>query len=436
VAAGPGSPERDLFHFADGRGVNGELPPNNWRSIFGGPAWRRVTERDGSPGQWYLHTFAPEQADFNWTHPQVAGHFDRVLRFWFNRGVDGVRIDVAHGLHKRPGLPDHDFAADDELTGDPVNQHAWNQPEVHEVWRQWRRIAEEYTARTGRERVLVGEVGVLDTTELAAYQRRDELHQSFYFEFLRAAFDASALTDVISRGLDIVGGSGSPVAWVLNNHDMPRAVTRYAGGAPGVTPGDIDLGITRARAAALLMLALPGTAYVYQGEELGLPEVTDLPHAALTDPMYHRTGGARRGRDGCRVPLPWSATHDTCGFSPAGTSSTWLPQPDWFPYHAVDRQLHTADSTLHLYRRAIALRHRVPALTSNHLRWLPTEPGVLAFTRGDGFVCILNTTAHPICLPAGAHTLLTSDPDTDDKLPPNATAWLRLAPLDSPRDAS
>ncbi len=171
VAAGPGSPERQRFHFADGRGQYGELPPNNWRSIFGGPAWHRISEPDGTPGQWYLHTFAPEQADFNWDHPEVAEHFEEVLRFWLDRGVDGLRIDVAHGLHKSDGLPDHEFAIDDELTGDPVNPHAWNQPEVHDVWRSWRALAEEYTERTGRERVLVGEVGVLDTAELASYQR-------------------------------------------------------------------------------------------------------------------------------------------------------------------------------------------------------------------------------------------------------------------------
>ncbi len=230
--------------------------------------------------------------------------------------MDGLRIDVAHGLHKRDGLPDHEFAIDDELTGDPVNPYAWNQPEVHEVWRSWRALAEEYTERTGRERVLVGEVGVLDTAELASYQRPDELHQSFFFEFLRAPWDAESLSQVIDRGLGTVAAHDSPVAWVLNNHDMPRSVTRYAGGAPGVSAGDVDLGITRARAAALLMLALPGSVYLYQGEELGLPEVVDLPDAVLTDPMFRRTGGARRGRDGCRVPLPWTSTGDAFGFSP------------------------------------------------------------------------------------------------------------------------
>jgi alpha-glucosidase len=427
VAAGPGSPERLRFHFADGTGDYGELPPNNWRSIFGGPAWRRIREPDGSPGQWYLHTFAPEQADFNWRHPDVAEHFEEVLRFWFDRGVDGLRIDVAHGLHKRVGLPDHEFAIDDELTGDPVNPYAWNQPEVHDVWRNWRALAEEYTDRTGRERVLVGEVGVLDAGELASYQRPDELHQSFFFEFLRAPWGAESLTQVIDRGLGTVAAHDSPVAWVLNNHDMPRSVTRYAGGAPGITAGDVDLGLTRGRAAALLMFALPGSAYLYQGEELGLPEVTDLPDEVLTDPMFHRTGGARRGRDGCRVPLPWVAGHDSLGFCPTGTHTpTWLPQPDWFTHYSVDRQLESGESMLQLYREAIALRHRVPALSSSDFRWLPTEPGVLGFTRGDGFACIVNCSPRPVCAPPGSRLLLGSDPEVGEKLPPDSAAWFLL----------
>lgn len=427
VAAGPDSPERRRFHFADGRGEYGELPPNNWRSIFGGPAWHRIREPDGTPGQWFLHTFAPEQADFNWRHPEVAEHFEAVLRFWLDRGVDGLRIDVAHGLHKRDGLPDHEFAIDDELTGDPVNPHAWNQPEVHDVWRSWRALAEEYTERTGQERVLVGEVGVLDTAELASYQRPDELHQSFFFEFLRADWGAESLSQVIDRGLETVAAHDSPVAWVLNNHDMPRSVTRYAGGAPGLSAGDVDLGITRARAAALLMLALPGSVYLYQGEELGLPEVVDLPDAVLTDPMFRRTGGARRGRDGCRVPLPWTSTGNAFGFSPTGTHTpTWLPQPEWFAEYSVDRQLESGESMLQLYREALALRHRVPAFAADRFRWLPTEPGVLAFMRGDNVACVVNCSPRPVCAPHGSRLLLGSDPEVGDKVPPNSAGWFLL----------
>ncbi|WP_405065892.1 glycoside hydrolase family 13 protein [Kribbella sp. NBC_01510] len=422
LAAGPGSPERAHFHFADGRGEYGELPPNNWRSIFGGSAWQRASDT-----QWFLHTFAAEQPDFNWRHPDVSSYFEEVLRFWLDRGVDGLRIDVAHGLHKAEGLPDHEHAEHDELTGDPVNPHAWNQPEVHEVWRSWRAIAEEYSRRTGRERVLVGEVGLLDTDQLAQYQRPDELHQTFFFEFLRAEWDDQALHDVIDRGLGTIAGSGSSVAWVLNNHDMPRSVTRYAGGAPGAGPGDLDLGLARARAAALLMLALPGSSYLYQGEELGLPEVTDLPEHLLTDPMFHRSGGVRRGRDGCRVPLPWTAAHDSFGFSPDGTrGTTWLPQPDWFAEHAADLLLGSGDSMLHLYREALALRHRIPALAFGDFRWLPTEPGVLAFTRGDGLACVVNCSSRPVCNPVEGVVLIASDTEAGEKLPPNSAVWTLL----------
>lgn len=339
----------------------------------------------------------------------------------------GCASDVAHGLHKRNGLPDHPLAIDDELTGDPINPHAWNQPEVHDVWRRWRALADEYTEWTGSERVLVGEVGVLDTDELAAYQRPDELHQCFFFEFLRAPWDAQVLAQVTDRGLDTVAAWDSPVAWVLNNHDMPRSVTRYGGGSPGVAPGDIDLGTTQARAAALLMLALPGSAYLYQGDELGLPEVTDLPDHVLTDPMFHRTNGARRGRDGCRVPLPWVAGQDSFGFSPIGTHApTWLPQPGWFAHHAVDRQLGAGESMLLFYREAIALRRRVPALSSDRFQWLPTEPDVLAFTRGDGVVCIVNCSARPVCAPVGSQLLLGSDPEVGEKLPPHTAGWFML----------
>ncbi|WP_329475855.1 glycoside hydrolase family 13 protein [Kribbella sp. NBC_01484] len=422
LAAGPGSPERAHFHFADGRGEYGELPPNNWRSIFGGSAWQRASDT-----QWFLHTFAAEQPDFNWRHPDVSSYFEEVLRFWLDRGVDGLRIDVAHGLHKADGLPDHEHAEHDELTGDPINPHAWNQPEVHGVWRSWRAIAEEYSRRTGRDRVLVGEVGLLDTDQLAQYQRPDELHQTFFFEFLRAEWDDQALHDVIDRGLGTIAGSGSSVAWVLNNHDMPRSVTRYAGGAPGAGPGDLHLGLARARAAALLMLALPGSSYLYQGEELGLPEVTDLPEHLLTDPMFHRSGGVRRGRDGCRVPLPWTAAHDSFGFSPDGTrGTTWLPQPDWFAEHAADLLLGSGDSMLHLYREALALRHRIPALAFGDFRWLPTEPGVLAFTRGDGLACAVNCSSRPVCNPVEGVVLIASDTEAGEKLPANSAVWTLL----------
>ncbi|MBE1608233.1 alpha-amylase family glycosyl hydrolase [Actinopolymorpha pittospori] len=431
LAAPAGSPERARFHFADGRGQGGELPPNNWRSIFGGPAWARVAEPDGTPGQWYLHTFAAEQPDFNWDHPEVGPHFEKVLGFWFDRGVDGFRIDVAHGLHKAPGLPDHPHAADDELSGHPQNPHAWNQPAVHQVWRTWRALADSYTALDGRQRVLIGEVGLLDASAVADYQRDDELHQTFYFPFLHADFDATTLHATIDQGLTATAGTNGGVTWVLNNHDMPRAVTRYAGGQPGATPGDTTLGVARARAAAALMLALPGATYLYQGEELGLPEVVDLPLTVLKDPMYHRSNGARRGRDGCRVPLPWANNPHHHGFSPPTTTTPpWLPQPTTWTELAVETQQATTTSTLHLYQQALTIRTNHPDLTTTTLTWTPTtHPGLLTFTRGTHFACTTNTTNHPLPNPhPHAQPLLTTHPTPHNPhtIPPNTTTWWQL----------
>ncbi|MGX1269246.1 alpha-glucosidase [Streptomyces phaeoluteigriseus] len=335
LAAGPGSPARARFHFADGRGPDGSEPPNNWHAMFGGPAWTRVTEPDGRPGQWYLHMFTPEQPDWNWRTPEVAAEFDRILRFWLDRGADGFRIDVAAGLFKHPGLPDSPDPEADARTRDSVNPLAWNQPEVHDVWRHWRAVCEEYTARDGRERLLVGEVSVPTAREHARYVRPDELHQAFFFDLLSAPWSADAFRKVVSEAMEDIAGTGSTVTWVLNNHDQVRTVTRY--GEPA-TEGS-GLGTARARAAALLMLALPGAAYIYQGEELGLPEVVDLPDDVLTDPIFRRTGSRARIRDGCRVPLPWSGQASPFGFtSGAEGAKPWLPQPDYFAEYATDRR--------------------------------------------------------------------------------------------------
>lgn len=331
LASEPGSPARSRFHFAPGRGADGAEPPNNWRAMFGGPAWSRITEPDGTPGEWYLHLFTPEQPDLNWRDPAVGDDFEQVLRFWLDRGVDGFRIDVAAGLFKHPALPDSDDPGADERARDAVNQLAWNQPEVHDVWRRWRAVCEEYTARDGHERLLVGEVSVPTAREHAEYVRPDELHQAFFFDLLSAPWDADAFRATITEAIRDIAGTGSTVTWVLNNHDQVRTVTRYAG-EPGVEGS--GLGAARARAAALLMLALPGAAYVYQGEELGLPEVLDLPDEVLTDPIFLRTGSRKHVRDGCRVPLPGPGTRHRSGSprtpaapsrgcrSPSGSPST------------------------------------------------------------------------------------------------------------------
>ncbi|MEU6450746.1 glycoside hydrolase family 13 protein [Streptomyces sp. NPDC046979] len=479
LAAEPGSPARARFHFADGRGPDGDEPPNNWHAMFGGPAWTRVTEANGRPGQWYLHMFTPEQPDWNWRTPEVAAEFDRILRFWLDRGVDGFRIDVAAGLYKHPDLPDSPDPEADARTRDSVNPLAWNQPEVHDVWRQWRAVCEEYAGRDGRERLLVGEVSVPSAREHARYVRPDELHQAFFFDLLGAPWDPDAFRKVISEAMQDIAGTGSTVTWVLNNHDQVRTVTRYgepatdgSGRGPGAEtppagrrhartlaapapdpstsstrdrgrhtesthltpPGPPSgqtagsphqaLGTARARAAALLMLALPGAAYIYQGEELGLPEVVDLPDDVLTDPIFRRTGSRARVRDGCRVPLPWSGQASPFGFTSGdGSAKPWLPQPEYFAEYATDRALADTRSFWHLYRDGLQLRGDLPQLGEGTLRWLDTPPGVLAFVRGDGLVCAVNFGTAPTPAPVPGTPLLSSGPCPAGSLPGSTAAW-------------
>ncbi|MEU4968962.1 alpha-amylase family glycosyl hydrolase [Streptomyces smyrnaeus] len=417
LADRPGGPARSRFHFADGRGPDGELPPNNWRAMFGGPAWSRVTEPDGRPGQWYLHLFTPDQPDLNWRAPEVGRDFIDVLRFWLDRGVDGFRIDVAAGLFKHPALPDSPDPEADERARDSVNPLAWNQPEVHQVWRDWRAVCDEYAARDGIERLLVGEVSVPTAREHAEYVRADELHQAFFFDLLSAEWDVDTFRKTISEALTDIAGTGSTVTWVLNNHDQVRTVTRYAGESTTVGPA-------RARAAALLMLALPGAAYIYQGEELGLPEVVDLPDEVLTDPIFRRTGSRKRVRDGCRVPLPWSGHASPFGFTSAdSTARPWLPQPEWFAEHATERALADTRSFWHLYRDGLQLRRNLPQLGEGHLRWLETPPQILAFVRGDGLVCAVNFGLDPAPAPVAGTPLLASRDCPPGVLPGSTAAW-------------
>ena len=408
LAAPPGSPERARYVFRDGRGREGGEPPNDWRSVFGGAAWHRVTEADGEPGQWYLHLFAPEQPDLNWTNSEVLDEFDSILRFWLDRGVDGFRVDVAHGMAKHPDMPDIAGAYDG--AGPAAEGHPyWDQDGVHDVYRRWRSIADSYP----REVTFVGEVWVRTPERLARYLRPDELHTAFNFDFLLAPWEPEALRTAIDESIAALAGVGAPTTWVLSNHDVVRHVTRYGGG---------DLGRRRARAAALLMLALPGGAYVYQGDELGLPQVDDLPDEVLQDPTFLRTGGLERGRDGCRVPLPWSSDVPPFGFGPAGRP--WLPQPaDWAALTA-ERQADDPGSTLNLYRRALRLR-RTLDLGDEPLTWVDdSRPDVLAFRRGDRFLCVVNFGDTPVAVPASADVVLSSAPPPENgRLPGTSAIW-------------
>jgi alpha-glucosidase len=414
---------RARYLFRPGRGVDGSQPPNDWQSSFGGPAWTRV-----ATGEWYLHLFAPGQPDLDWTNPDVRAEFEEVLRFWFDRGADGFRVDVAHGLAKAPGLPD---AGKQGLVSHAEPHPAWDQDEVHEIYRSWRKVAESYAP----PRVFVGEVWVASNERLAHYLRDDELQSAFFFDLLRAPFDAGWYHRVVDDGLAQLATTGS-VTWVLANHDVVRQRTRYARSQPdhlveapwerrrwASEAPDLDLGLRRARAAALLMLALPGSAYLYQGEELGLPEVEDIPAGRRQDPIWEQSGGEDPGRDGCRVPLPWDGTEPPYAFGDAASvTETWLPQPgDWA---SMSRAAQHADpnSTLSLYRHALLVRREL-LVETDAFAWIDdTPPGVLAFRRGR-LSCWLNTGDVPVPLPAGQR-LLGSEPGVGKLLPTNAAVWM------------
>ncbi|HET8660944.1 MAG TPA: glycoside hydrolase family 13 protein [Micromonosporaceae bacterium] len=402
LASPPGSPARDRYVFRPGRGAAGELPPNDWGSVFGGPAWTRVSD-----GQWYLHLFDPSQPDLNWANPQVHTEFESILRFWLDRGVDGFRVDVAHGLVKAEGLPDR--AGHSDLLRSAATPY-FDQEGVHDIYRAWRKILDEYPG----DRMAVAEAWVGSPVRVARYVRPDELHQAFNFEYLLAPLEAESMRKIIDESLEAAAEVGAPTTWVLGNHDTVRPVTRY---------GDGPAGLARARAAALLTLALPGSMYIYQGEELGLPEVLDLPVEVLQDPTWERSGHTVRGRDGARVPLPWSGDRPPYGFSPDGTR-TWLPQPAAWAGHTVAAQAGAPASTLELYRHALRLRREHPALGEGSLRWLPSPaPDVLVLARDPGLVCTVNLGAGPVTLPDHGELLCASAPVTGRVLPPDTAAW-------------
>ncbi|MFC1420595.1 glycoside hydrolase family 13 protein [Streptacidiphilus cavernicola] len=427
---GPGSPLRSRFHFRPGQGADGELPPNDWESVFGGPAWTRTGNPDGTPGEWYLHLFAPEQPDFNWDSRAVADEFRSVLRFWLDLGIDGFRIDVAHGLVKAPGLPDTGTHDQLRLLGNDVLPF-FDQDGVHEIYRDWRRILDEYGTDPATRRIAVAEAWTPTVQRTANYLRPDELHQAFNFQYLGTAWDAGKLRAVVDATLDAMRPVGAPATWVLSNHDVVRHLTRLGDGA------DREQDLRRARAATLLMLALPGSAYVYQGEELGLPEVLDLPDRVRQDPAFTRAKGTgaegQEGmRDGCRVPMPWSGTEAPYGFGPVAEGPSWLPQPAEWAKLSVEAQTGDRDSTLELYRSAIAARRAHPALgAGDAVEWLDDLPtGVLGFRRSaaDGaFACTANTADQAVRIAAPGRLLLASAPvtvlDGELLLPADTTVW-------------
>lgn len=435
LKAPKGSAARHRYIFRDGSGANGEEPPADWQAAFGGLAWEPVGD-----GQWYLHTFAKEQPDFNWDNREVRDDFLKTLRFWSDRGVDGFRVDVANLLVKE--LPEvlPTRAELDGMDRDSGTHPLMDRDEVHEVYAEWRAVFNEYNP----PRTAVAEAWVDSPVRRAKYAAPTSLGQAFNFDLLTADFEAGQFRSIVTDNLGQSAATGSSSTWVLSNHDVTRHATRYGlpplRGRKGVKQGiewmldgapadgvDLALGLKRARAATLFLLALPGSAYLYQGEELGLHEVGDIPDAQRQDPAYHRSVDQPEwtydglGRDGCRVPLPWTASGPSYGF---GHDGAHLPQPEWFAKVSVEAQEADHDSTLHLYREALRLRRGLQA--GETLEWDDelSRGDVLAFARPGGWVSVTNFGAAPVPLPAG-EVLLASTPLEEGLLPGSSTAWIR-----------
>ncbi|MEY2915877.1 MAG: hypothetical protein RL454_806 [Actinomycetota bacterium] len=440
LAAGPGSPERDYYHFLPGKGLEGELPPNNWQSIFGGPAWSRVTNPDGSLGDWYLHLFDSTQPDLNWANPAVADEFDEILRFWLRKGVDGFRVDVAHGMVKRAGYPD-DRARNENLDEIPIDSFTlaeaeervpyWGQPGVHDYIRRFRRVLDEFD-----DRAFCAEASMSPLPRLAMWVRPDEYHQSFNFDYMATPFEPAALKKIVTDSIVEYDKVGASSTWVLSNHDQVRHATRYGyegkipkpgdGIGPDYAQPDEAMGLRKARAATAFMLGLPGSAYLYQGEELGLPEHTTLDGKYREDPTFFRTKGERVGRDGCRVPIPWEGgVNESNGFSSNGKS--WLPQPGSYKVLARDKQEGVVGSTLELYKRLLKER-RAFGMGAGEFAWAEEfqDKNTLAYTN-NGVLVLTNFGPDPVIVPAG-EVLATTQHDLtiEGELEHDQTVWIKL----------
>ena len=446
LAAGPGSPERERYLFRDGKGENGELPPNDWQAIFGGNAWTRVSDADGNPEQWYLHLFDPKQPDFNWNNPEVRDEFVSILTFWLDRGVDGFRVDVAHSLIKADGLPDHAAHAQMAGTGDASHDNGgpmWDQEGVHEIYRAWRELLDSYNPRdadgydSAADRAMCAEAWVSPPERLARYVRPDEFHQAFNFAFLETPWRAADLHESITSSYRSNDSVGAPTTWVLSNHDVVRHATRLAlpvgqprpNGIRAEDPQpDAALGLRRALAATALELALPGGAYLYQGEELGLPDHTTMPDEARQDPTWERSEHTEAGRDGCRVPMPWVKDAPSFGFGPS--EATWLPQPEVYGDLAVDQQDGVAGSTLEFYRRMLRERH-ARELGSGSLTWVEgAGDNVVAFVNSrDGHedLWVVTNFGEPVALPDDAFVVLSSGDADSLTVERDVTVWFTRA---------
>lgn len=427
LASEPGSPERARYHFLDGRGPGGAEPPTNWQSVFGGDAWTRVTEPDGTPGQWYLHLFDSSQPDLNWSNPEVRADALETLRFWMDLGADGFRVDVALALAKDMTYPDIDDpvgfiesmrldipkSPEFEMQRARVpNSPVLDRDELVGIYREWRELMDSYPG----DRMAVAEAWVLPD-RVKNYIASHTLHQIFNFDFLSVEWDATTIRDVIGETMAGLSGVTAPPTWALSNHDTPRVPSRLGGGPEGGR---------QARALALVAHSLPGSVYVYQGEELGLEDV-DLPDEARQDPVWFRTGGAQKGRDGCRVPLPWRGDAPPYGFGEGAASDLWLPQPDTWAGQTVAAQQAEPASPLWQYREMLRLRHANPGLAGAELDVTAVD-GILTIRRGAGFRCVVNasrtewTTVGRVLV--SSDTSVTTEGDSIT-LPPSTGCWIQ-----------
>jgi alpha-glucosidase len=437
LSAPPGSPERERYIFRRGIGDDHDQAPSDWRAAFGGSTWEPVGD-----GWFYFHLFAPEQPDWNWRNEEVRQDFLTTLRFWADHGVDGFRVDVAMSLAKGFGsdFPDPlPSRAEMEATQIGPDHLLYDRDEVDEIYTQWRAVFNEYDP----PRVAVAELWAEPSARKARYATQSSLGQAFYFDIVHAGYSPTKVRRVIDEVLGWVGESGSASTWVLSNHDVVRHATRL--GLPesdsddvwanpdrdrrwllsgGTDPlENVEQGLRRARALSTFLMALPGSFYLYQGEELGLREVAEIPDSARQDPVFFRSPGHSLGRDGCRVPLPWSDEGPSFGFGPGGAH---LPQPPWFSQYAVSVEDGDPDSTLTLYRKAFRLRRELQC--AEELAWIDSPASVLHFERGEGWHAIMNFSAEAVPCPEVTmdHLILGSSPVEEGVLPGETTVWLLM----------
>ena len=449
IAAEPGSAARNRYIFRDGKGANGELPPTDWPSHFAPSAWTHESKMGGKHNQWYCHLFAPEQPDWNWDNPEIEADFLKTLKFWADRGVDGFRIDVAHAMKKdlsEPLKSQPRYASHKELDQAKGTNVLFDRNEVHEVFKTWRNLFNQYDP----PRVAVAEANV-SAEALVKYASTEELGQSFNFELLEANFNAYDFKTIIDRAINSSKKNGSSTTWCLNNHDQMRPATKF-GLLPTVdrvrwrnsngttSPLDVKLGTQSAIAGSMLIMALPGCTYIYQGEELGLHEVTDIPEDQIQDPQYLRNLKVDKGRDGCRVPLPWTKTGSSFGFGAAGAH---LPQPKNFGDYSVEVESADPTSPLSIFRKALALRKEL--LAPEEITWHETgDSNVLHFSRPNGLNCITNFGRNyynfDAVLKSGGEVIHSSAPlakagvylvhgveTTGNDLPPATTVWVKVS---------